>query len=322
MARIIKYLQLALAANLWGTTFAISKLLLGIINVFALITLRMIFAMVALLIFLSATGKLGKIAPMFRANKKWMIIIGTFFFGLSYIVQYVPIEFHLVGTFVQAVLLNLQSFFVIAINLVYFKKKASKIVILGACIAFLGAMLINLKPDTGLFSSDSTIWGILITVCACFLWAGFTAFSKPICAKEGSDPIVFNTIIIIIATCVLLPFGIFTPGGFVNLPLLGWGWLGAIWLGSMCVGVTYVLWFSGLKEIDSSRVVVFVYMEPIFAGIMVFLIGPILGETLSWFSIIGMVICFIGITIAQIERKNHAIARQPLATQDIGDPEP
>lgn len=321
MARIITYLKLTLAANLWGTTFSISKLILGTINVFALITLRMIFAMLALLIFLAATGKLGKIAPMFRTNKKWMVTIGLLFFGLSYIVQYAPIEFHLVGSFIQAVLLNLQSFFVIIINIIYFKQKTSKIVVLGAIIAFFGAMLINLKPGSDLFTSDSTIWGILITVGACFLWGSFTAFSKPICAKEDSDPIVFNTIIIIIATCVLLPLGIFTPGGFINLPLLGvWGWLGVIWLGSLCVGVTYVLWFSGLKEIDSSRVVVFVYMEPIFAAVMV-LILPTLGETLSYFSIIGMVICFAGISIAQIERKKIEPSRHAIIEQAGGESE-
>ena len=322
MARITKYLALALAANLWGTTFAISKLILGVINVFALITLRMVFAMVALLLYLTVTKKLGKIGPMFRANKKWMLIIGILFFGLSYIVQYAPIEAGLVGTFIQAVLLNLQSFFVIVINLVYFKKKASKLVILGACIAFTGAMLINFKPGVDLFSEVSSIWGILITVGACFLWACFTAFSKPISVQEGNDPIVFNSIIVIIATCILLPFGIFTPGGFVNLPLMtGWGWIGAIWLGSVCVGITYVLWFFGLQEIESSRVVVFVYMEPIFAGIMVFLI-PALGESLSWYSIIGMVICFLGIYIAQIERKNHAMVQTTIAIHDVGDHEP
>jgi len=315
-----RYLALALAGLLWGTTFSISKLILGVINVVALITMRTIFAMVALLLYLSATKKLRKIGPMFKANKKWMFIIGICFFASPYIVQYTAIEFGLVSTFIQAVLLNLQSFFVIIVNLAYFKKKAPRLVILGACIAFIGALLINLKPGIDVFSQNSTIWGILITAVACFLWACFTAFSKPICAKEGSDPIVFNTIIVIIATCVLLPFGIFTPGGFVNLPSLSsLGWIGLIWLGSVCVGITYVLWFYGLQEIESSRVVVFVYLEPIVAGLMV-LVLPQLNETLSYYSIIGMVLCFLGVYIAQIERKNHGLERQVRAVQSDGDP--
>jgi drug/metabolite transporter (DMT)-like permease len=306
VARAITYVKLTVAANLWGTTFAISKILLGKIDVFALITLRMIFGLVAMLAYLGATRRLGKIKPMFNANRKWMCYIGVLFFALAYIVQYTAILF--TTTFNQAVLLNLQAFFVIAINKVHFKRKATRFVLVGVVVAFFGALLINFKADLTI-SLEMTIWGDLMTVGACVLWACFTAFSKPISAQEGSDPIVFNTIIIIIATCVLLPFGIFSPGGFVNLPSLGiFDWLCVIWLGSACVGLTYVLWFSGLKEIDSSRVVVFVYMEPIFAGILTFLL-PSLGEELSWFSFIGMAICFLGIWLAQHESKKKVEAR-------------
>ncbi len=310
MTRIATYLKLALAANLWGTTFAISTILMNKINVFALITLRMLFALGALLVYLAATRKLGKIVPMFKANAKWMVIIGVAFFAFAYIMQYSALSPWLPSkttTFNQAVLLNLQAFFVVGINKFYFKKSASRYVILGAIVAFMGAMLINLKPDLS-FSPAETIWGDVFTIGSVVLWGCFTAFSKPISAKEGADPIVFNTIIIIIASIVLLPFGAFIPGGFDRLPLLGVGeWLGVAWLGVACVGVTYVLWFSGLKEIDSSRVVVFVYMEPIFAGILTFLI-PSLGEHLTWFSIIGMVLCFLGVALAQYESRKRIIS--------------
>ncbi|MBN2153178.1 MAG: EamA family transporter [Candidatus Lokiarchaeota archaeon] len=316
MSRVATYLKLALAANLWGTTFALSKILLATINVFALITLRMLFALAALLVYLAATRKIGRVVPMFKANARWMLVIGVAFFALSYIMQYSALSPWIPGessTFNQAVLLNLQAFFVVAINRFYFKKRASRYVILGAMVAFTGAVLINFKPDG--FSLAETIWSDLMTIGCVVLWGCFTAFSKPITEKEGSDPIVFNTIIIIIASIVLLPFGALVPGGLANVHSFGIGeWLAVAWLGAACVGVTYVLWFSGLKEIDSSRVVVFVYMEPIFAGILTFLI-PSLGEQLSWFSAIGMVLCFLGVTLAQREprRKGIEAARPTIA---------
>ncbi|MEX2683129.1 MAG: DMT family transporter [Candidatus Sigynarchaeota archaeon] len=318
MPRIATYLKLALAANLWGTTFAISKILLATINVFALITLRMFFALGALLVYLVATRKIGKVVPMFKANVKWMLVIGIAFFAFAYILQYSALSPWIPGrssTFNQAVLLNLQAFFVVGINKLYFKKNASRYVIIGAMVAFTGAVLINFKPDG--FSLAETIWSDLMTIGCVVLWGCFTAFSKPISAKEGNDPIVFNTIIVMIASIVLLPFGALIPGGLENLPLLGAGeWIGIAWLGIACVGVTYVLWFSGLKEIDSSRVVVFVYMEPIFAGILTFLI-PVLGEQLSWFSAIGMVLCFLGVTMAQYDSRK-IIPSPAAATKLLG----
>jgi drug/metabolite transporter (DMT)-like permease len=269
----------------------------------------MLFALGALLAYLAATRKLGKIVPMLKANVKWMVIIGVAFFAFAYIMQYSALSPWIPGkssTFNQAVLLNLQAFLVVGINKFYYKRSASRYVIFGAIVAFTGAVLINFKPDG--FSLAETIWSDLITIGSVILWGCFTAFSKPISAKEGNDPVVFNMIIIIIASIVLLPFGAFIPGGFDKLPLLGVGeWLGVAWLGVACVGVTYVLWFSGLKEIDSSRVVVFVYMEPIFAGILTFLI-PALDEQLTWFSIIGMVLCFLGVTLAQYESRKKVIS--------------
>ncbi|NMC05676.1 MAG: DMT family transporter, partial [Candidatus Lokiarchaeota archaeon] len=208
MTRIATYLKLALAANLWGTTFAISTILMEKINVFALITLRMLFALGALLVYLAATRKLGKIVPMFKANVRWMLVIGVLFFAFAYIMQYSALSPWLPNkttTFNQAVLLNLQAFFVVGINKAYFKKSASRHVIFGAIVAFTGAMLINLKPDLS-FSPGETIWGDLFTIGSVILWGCFTAFSKPISAKEGADPIVFNTILIIIASIILLPF--------------------------------------------------------------------------------------------------------------------
>jgi drug/metabolite transporter (DMT)-like permease len=317
MSRAVTYVKLAIAANLWGTTFSISSVLLRSIDVFALISLRMIFGLVALLIYCGATHRLGKIGLMFKENRNWLLIIGIMFFAVAYIVQYTALTpvngVPLTTTFNQAVLLNLQSFFVIIINWLYFKKKLSKMVLIGAIVAFLGTVLIDLKPGA-IGPRQFTLWGDLITIGSTVLWACFTAFSKPISEKPTTDPIVFNMINIILSCCVLVPIGALSPTGFVKLVDITWiGWLGLIWLGSVCIGVAYVLWFDGLKEIDSSRVIVFVYMEPIFASILAIFW---LGESLSVFSFVGMALCFAGIFIAQLERKPRAAnteeANQPI----------
>ncbi len=280
-------------ALLWGTTFSISTVLLRTIDVFALIALRMFFGFVTMSLYLASTRKLHEIKPLYKANKKWMFIIGIVFFALAYIVQYIALP--LTTTFNQAILLNFQAFFVVGINFFHFKKKAHYMTIVGAVVAFFGAMMINLTPE--LTFSMVTIWGDLLTIVSCAFWGGFTALSKPICEPEENDPLVFNTIIMFIAMCTLVPIGAISPTGFARLGSFGiLEWLGVIWLGGACVAVTYVLWFTGLKYIDSSRVVVFVYLEPIFAGILAVLF---LGEVVTWFSVLGMVICFIGVWLAQ-----------------------
>nr|MDO8115586.1 EamA family transporter [Candidatus Sigynarchaeota archaeon] len=308
MKLIAVYLRLTLVALLWGTTFSISLVLLRTIDVFALIALRMFFGFVALLLYLTFKRKLNEIKPMFHANTRWMFIIGVVFFALAYVVQYVALP--LTTTINQAILLNFQAFFVVGINFFYFKQKANYMVIVGAVVAFTGALLINITPD--LSFSFTTIWGDLLTIVSCAFWGSFTAFSKPICEPEENDPIVFNTIIMLIAMCTLVPFGVISPTGFARLGSFGaWEWLGVMWLGVACVGVTYMLWFTGLKHIDSSRVVVFVYLEPIFAGILGVLF---LSEMITWFSALGMILCFTGVWLAQQVPKRKSGAFSPSTT--------
>ncbi|MHA1372105.1 MAG: DMT family transporter, partial [Promethearchaeota archaeon] len=255
------------------------------------------------IISLSLKKKIGMIKPMLRRHYKSLIFIGTVCFGLAYIMQYTALP--LTTTINQAILLNLQVFFVILINKLHFKQKTSWHIIIGVIIAFIGVIFINIKND--LSYSFSTIWGDLLTIVSCIFWGFFTALSKPICDQEENDPLVFNTIIIFIAIITLVPIGAISPTGFIKLQFLNpLDWFGVIWLGVACIGITYVVWFGALKETDNSaKVAAFVYLEPVFAGIFVF-IGRILGfwdlqDFFTWFSLIGMILCILGVSIAQLK---------------------
>lgn len=306
MARRILYARLLVVVALWGTTFSVSRILLDKIDVFALIALRMVFGLGALLLYLGLRRKTGEIIPMYRANRRAMLFIGTVAFALAYVVQYIALP--LTTTFNQAILLNFQAFFVVLINFVHFKRKATYFFLVGAVTAFAGAVLINFRGD--LVYSLDYIWGDLLTVLCTFFWGMFTALSKPVCEREGNDPIVFNAIIMFVAACTLLPFGALSPTGFAMLGSLNaWDWLGVIWLGAGCVAVPYVLWFSALKEIESEKVAVFVYMEPIFAGILGVLF---LGEVITLFSLLGMLLCFLGVSLAQLKPRDGPARALPV----------
>ncbi|MFX0102764.1 MAG: DMT family transporter [Candidatus Hodarchaeota archaeon] len=290
----ITYLQLTAAAAIWGTTFAISQVLLGKINVFALIALRMIFGLAAMLIFLGITRKLGKMVPMFKLHTRWLILMGVVSFAIPYIIQYIALP--LTTTINQAILLNFQVFFVILINKFHYKKKTSVLVLLGAVLGILGVIFIHFK-EKFVFSMEN-LPGDLLTIVACIFYGAYTAFSKPFCEKEENDPVVLNTILIFIAMCVLLPFAFLTPEGFINLGLISAGeWIGVIYLGAAGISITFLLWLNALKKVDSAKVAIFVFLEPIFAGIISVIF--LKSEPITPFLIVGMCFCFTGVWLAQ-----------------------
>ena len=301
MARkLLNYMGLLIAVGLWGTTFIISRALLDKINVFALICLRMVIGCFSLLLSLIIAGKKSKLVKMFSRYKKKLIFLGIFAMATPYLIQYAGLP--LTTTINQSILLQFQVFFVILFDLIVYKKKPTVVVIVGGIIGFLGVILINLNENFGI--SYDTIWGELLTILTCFFYGIATSFSKPICEKEENDPIVFNTILLCIASIVIFPFAITVPGGFTNISMLDWfDWLGLLYLGAMCTGVTFVLWFFALRDIESPKVAVFVYLEPIFAIILSLMF---LLEKFTVFTLIGMIFCFSGVFIAQLEFKKKS----------------
>ncbi|MHA1681639.1 MAG: DMT family transporter [Promethearchaeota archaeon] len=298
----LTYIQLTSAAALWGTTFAISQVLLLKINVFALITLRMVFGLVTMIIFLAVTKKLGKLLPMFKQHTKWLFLVGSLTFALPYIIQYFALP--LTTTINQAILLNFQAFFVILINKFHYKFKTSAFVYVGAILGIIGVIIIHFKDNFAL-SLDNMV-GDLLTIVACFFYGAYTSFTKPFCEDEENDPIILNTILILIATCVLLPLAFLTPAGFINLGLILPGeWVGAIYLGSVGISLTFLLWLNALKKVDSSKVAIFVFLEPVFATmISMFFLKT---EPVTPFLIVGMCFCLVGVWIAQRDVGNKKI---------------
>ncbi|MHA1792873.1 MAG: DMT family transporter [Promethearchaeota archaeon] len=293
----INYFLLTTAAGLWGTTFAISRILLRIINVFTLIFFRMAFGTLALLMFLVLTRRLGTLSTLWKINKKKIIFIGIVGVALAYVVQYTGLAF--TTTINQSILLQFQVFFVILLDKIFFQKNTTKLTIYGAFIALVGVLLINLKEN--LQFSFTTIWGDLLTLVACIFYSVATSFSKPLMEDDDSDPIAFNALLLLISSIFLLPFIFISGGSLNNLMLLSSiGWLGLVYLGVFCTGLTFVFWFSALRYIESPKVTVFVYLEPIFASLIAIII---LSEVLTLFTITGMVLCFTGVYIAQ--KKEH-----------------
>jgi len=69
------YFQLLVAVGLWGTTFAISKVLLVHLSVISLIFFRMAFGFIALFIYLIFKRKILDFKLLWKNYKK-MILIG------------------------------------------------------------------------------------------------------------------------------------------------------------------------------------------------------------------------------------------------------
>jgi drug/metabolite transporter (DMT)-like permease len=90
----------------------------------------------------------------------------------------------------------------------------------------------------------------------------------------------------------LIPWAL-ADGGLRDLHAISLqGWLALAFLGLICSGLAYFLWFRALEQIDATQVGVFLYLEPI---VTVMLAGMILGEPVSIAIITGGTAILLGV---------------------------
>ena len=140
----------------------------------------------------------------------------------------------------------------------------------------LGIVLITGVGDT----AGTHIIGILFGLGAAMLYATVILLNKSIRGVEG----VHRTFLqFIAAVIVLIPYVCFT-GGFHLEVLDGLGWASLITVGVIHTGVTYILYFSSLKELPGQQVAVLSYIDPLVAVIVSV---TFLREPMSWIQILG-----------------------------------
>ena len=140
----------------------------------------------------------------------------------------------------------------------------------------LGIVLITGVGDT----AGTHIIGILFGLGAAMLYATVILLNKSIRGVEG----VHRTFLqFIAAVIVLIPYVCFT-GGFHLEVLDGLGWASLITVGVVHTGVTYILYFSSLKELPGQQVAVLSYIDPLVAVIVSV---TFLREPMSWIQILG-----------------------------------
>ena len=164
-----------------------------------------------------------------------------------------------------------------------FKEKLS----LKQIICFIGST-IGLILITGINTSTSNnLIGILLGVGAAIFYATVILLNKFIKNVSG----VHRTFLqFISSTFILIPYVLFTSG--INiLSLNSNGLINMLIVGFIHTGITYVLYFSSIKDLSGQKISILSYIDPLVAIIVSFVF---LNESMSLIQIIGglFILCF------------------------------
>jgi drug/metabolite transporter (DMT)-like permease len=138
------------------------------------------------------------------------------------------------------------------------------------------------------FSDSIKPLGSLFSLAAALSFSIYTVLGKRI--LERNEPIIITTISLF-SGAVLLTILTFFSTGFSDFSRLdGRTWIYILIVGAGMIGIAYPLWFFALKRVKASHIAVFIYLTPVFATVLSYLI---LKETFSWLFYAGT-LCILG----------------------------
>lgn len=176
----------------------------------------------------------------------------------------------------------------------FFSEKLTRIRGFGVFFAFAGVALIMAGGSEGFDLGSDSVLGDLIIVIAAMVFATYTLLSKGFLSKY--TPIELSTVVLTVGGMGLIiaaiPDLMSLNYSEISLPAYG----GALYSGVFAIGVAYLAWNYGIRQVGAVRTSTFQNLVPVLGVILGFLL---LGETLTFLQYIGAGSVILGIVLAR-----------------------
>lgn len=274
-------LALVFVAALWGAAFVALKEALNHFGPFTVMGLRFLFASVLMYAFM--WKKIGRVNKTDIMNGLILGIISAIAFGA----QNIGLLYTTVSK--QGLFTGLYVIFTPFLVWFLYKNAPDIRVFVSAFIAIIGLALMSLK-DFGSF--DLNI-GDILTIFSAVMYALIIIFVDK--ALYKTDPIKLTFLQMPFVALILGGLALFTEEFPRNLTLSSW--YSVIYLAVFATFVCYYLQISAQKYTAPSRASLLMSLESFFAVLFAVLL---LGEELSSFQVVGMVLMFFALILVEL----------------------
>lgn len=278
-------------ACIWALNFSVAKISLREIDPMSFNVMRFMLATVLMWGFVLYRKEWR---PIRKGDWIHLIILGL----LGNLLYQLLFIFGLQRTFSAnaAVMLGTIPVWVAVTSHLFSDEKLTKSKALGVTFAFLGVLLILLGKPERISLSSETFTGDLLTLASAFVFGYYTVLSKGF--LKYYPPLQLTTISMSVGGLSLVVAGIpwLIALDFDSVSWVGYG--GAIYSGLFSVGIAYIIWNYGLRQVGAVRTATYQNLVPVL-GLILGLI--ILDEKLTLIQYLGSAIVIAG--IIQTRRK-------------------
>lgn len=291
MVYIILIVQTLIASG----THIVAKVVVEDVDPVTLTFLRSMIAATGLLIIFLIREKRIRIE---RADRLKMIFLGALAIPLNQFAFLIAIGLTTPSN--ASLFYATTPVFVMIFSAMLFQERTLFFAKLGVVIGFAGIAAVIFERGID-FSSAYTI-GNLIMIVAVSAWGLYTVLGRPLVLKYGSFHV--SALSMIIGAVLFIPVGIVSAIRF-DYATIGLEHLyGLLYLGIGTSIVAYFLWYYALGRIESTRVAVFTYLQPVVTTILAVII---LNQLITFQFIIGASIALFGVVLVQCSKALNAV---------------
>ena len=283
---LLPYFEAGFAATVWGASFIATKIALRDVSPVTVVWLR--FAMGVIVLGLAVTLRKQFTLPK---PSEWGYFALLGFLGITFHQWLQSNGLKTSEASTTAWIVATTPVFMALLGWLILKERLSLLKIAGIFLAFIGVLLVvsdgNLAAlSIGTFGAPGDILILISSV----NWAVFSALSRRGLKTYSASLMIFFVMLFGWLFTSVLFFG---NGLAAEIPTLTFnGWLGVTFLGIFCSGLAYIAWYDALQALSTAETGVFLYIEPLIAMVVAFLI---LGEPVTAASLSGGAVILLGV---------------------------
>lgn len=268
---------------LWGSTYMITAVFIPIDRPIFVALMRGLPIGLLLLLFYR---KFPKGIWLFRS-----ILLGSLNIGIFFLLLFIA-AYRLPGG-IASIVGSVQPVFIIFLSWIILKEKPTSNSFLAIGMIFVGVFFLFFKQQAAI---DPI--GVIAALIGSALMSLGVVLTKYWGKPEGVSQMVFTSWQLFFGSLILIPAFLFLEGPVP--PLSTQNILGIAFIGIFNTGLAYYLWFRGIEKIGPAKAS---FLNPINPLTAFFLGYLMLGQTINFLQILGVIIIISSVFVSQSKRK-------------------
>ncbi|MBR9988686.1 MAG: EamA family transporter [Gemmatimonadetes bacterium] len=280
---------LLLMVLIWGLNFPIAKAALSELDPLAFNALR--FPLAALVVLIAMRNRGGFLWPA-RGDRLRTFVLGVL--GNVFYQQFFIFGLALTRAGTASLLLAATPIITALLSAAVGHERVGRRTWTGVIATFIGISLV--VAFGGAASAEgASLLGDLLMIGASISWAVYTVGSRDLIERYGSVQFTAWTLWTgaILLSLIGLPSVLRTDLAAISAG----AWFGVVYAGALSIGIAYLIWYYGVRQIGNTRTAVYANLIPVVALTAAWLQ---LGEVPTGGQLLGAGVILGGLTLAQV----------------------